>query len=797
MVEDEPDDIPPTARLFWMAHHFRIRLTFVDRYELECLDGYEDPRTLPRAKVRNLLLSGDLVIEPHYFDLDGKPAKPGGHIQLLAGKSPSDLRRTMIAWTKARMFDRAHRAGKVKLYETRQAPKTERRRRRDHAVTADVWLKQNEALIHAACRPFYVLDPGAARGHEKPRLGQFALPSLGSVSTLKKDRQKMRCKGFKITDLTPKTDAMRNGGRKLADDMAAFVKVKLRQVMLRPEQMTMALFRRYLKAELRLTKSMAMRTVPSTGAIERLIETLDNARVVAAWFGEKKAVESRTIFTEGPRYTYPGEMVLMDCWKIDLVARLNEQGGWIFVSDTDLKEEWGFRRRLWVAWVIDACSRAILGLALGLSESPDLTTRALRMAVTDKTLQSRDAGCEAKPIPPFGIDGLTTDIGVSFTDPRFMVTALTLVPDADVGPGDSAYLHGLLERYNRTVKDQLMSFFTGTTFGNVMAKGDYDAMGRASADVEMLGRALWLNVCDVYNLSQHRGNGDQGVGGQPPINRLDEKFNAYGAPDAYSEEQVRIAFGHDFNLPLTREGICFASNHYYSGRLQTYFRDNGRNPDGSPRKLRAKIDLCDLGRISVFFEGEWHTLAGPARMRGVGFTDWQRTRRRLKKLYGEQAAANADIVARALRKLEEMGTAARLKSQVRDMSYDSEEVVKSVNGIRLRIKENEVPMEQGRLLAFDSSSDEASFPATGIDPDAEQDIEQTEYPYADAGTGERVESDMGLDNSDIDVDGDRLEPVEYGDDESDPEPPKPKAPPARPAAKPLAFLPQPTRRNDS
>ncbi len=800
----EPDYIPPTARLFWMAHHFRIASTHTDRYELECLDGYENPRTLPKAKVVGLKQSGDLIIEPFYFDWDGKPAKANSPIHMLASKPPAEVRQTMLAYTKAKLLDRAYKAGKVTLYETQPKPCSDRRRRHSGKVTIDVWLKENEAIIQAACYPFYLLDPDAPKPNAKPRVGQQGLPAIGSASKIKKDRAKLATRNFKITDLSPNIDAMRRGGRKIAPDMAAFVKVQIRQVMLRPERMNLSQFRRHVGAELRDIPSMKKRTPPSRGAIENLIENLDSARVIAAWFGIKKATEGSTIVTEGMEYSYPGELVLMDCWKIDLVARLTEQGGWIFVSDPDLKE-WGVRRRLWVAWVIDACSRAILGLALGLSESSELTTRALRMAASNKELQCLDADCEATPIPPIGFDGLLTDIGDAFTHPYFMVPALSLIPNADVGPGDNAHLRGLLERFNGTVKQYLLSYFTGTTFGNVVAKGDYNAMERASADVETLGRALWLQVNDVYNLSAHRGND-----GQPPINRFEDRFLSNGVADPYSEERIRVAFGREFMLPVTRQGVCFASNYYVSGRLQSYLRDNGKQKNGRPRKVRAKIDLSNLGRISVYFEGDWHTLAGPRRMENIGFTDWQLTRQRLRKLYGEQAEANADIVASALRKLERMGTAARLKSQIRDMSYDSEEVVKAVNRIRLRIKEDETPTEVGRYLAFDSQTDEAAFPALGTDLDAEAEIEAAEDPYADIPAEDRAETDFGLDNADIDQDGDLIEQEIPGGD--DPEPPddqtesqpgesskpapKKKSQPT-PAAKQFAFLPQPTRKKTS
>jgi hypothetical protein len=59
-----------------------------------------------------------------------------------------------------------------------------------------------------------------------------------------------------------------------------------------------------------------------------------------ARFGFKKAREVKGNNAQGPRYTRMGEMVMMDCWKVDIVVLLKRCGIWMNLSRAQ-KREWG------------------------------------------------------------------------------------------------------------------------------------------------------------------------------------------------------------------------------------------------------------------------------------------------------------------------------------------------------------------------------------------------------------------------------------------------------------------------
>lgn len=195
-----------------------------------------------------------------------------------------------------------------------------------------VWLSRNKARLIALCRPYFVLDPDAPQAPETERKGAPGAPSFGSTSSLKALLRKYRDKKLSIADLAYDKDAMRRGGRPMAADMAAFCKASIRSALLVREPMNLTTFRALLGAEMRAVPSMRGRSVPSHAALENMIAGLENAQVVAARFGIRRMKQTTVMRTKGFEYTRPGELLLMDCWKIDQVTLVKEAGGWILVN---------------------------------------------------------------------------------------------------------------------------------------------------------------------------------------------------------------------------------------------------------------------------------------------------------------------------------------------------------------------------------------------------------------------------------------------------------------------------------
>ncbi len=737
-------DLPPTSRLTINQYYFKIDRTFEDRYELISSEGYQIQRTMPRIDVPTLVKIGDLEVDPFYFDVDGNPARPDSGVKLLAAYPTDEIRDALIKNKICQIFYREWRAGLVSLATRKPRVKGTRRRRASMALPVDVWWEQNQLRLLEAIKPFLVL--GAEGPANLPKRGRFRFSgfSLGTAPSFKKDFEKFRSAGFALTDFIRNVDAMRRGGRKLDPEMRAFCLKEIRSVLLSPERMSLSLFRRYLTALLKHHPGRLKDKAPPTHqALERLILTLNHSLLIAARFGLKEMIDKANMWGDGPDFRRVGQMVIQDCWKVDLMVLMNDVGDWM-VAPHDGGEENSLRRRIWASVVIDAFSRVILGFAFGLTESAALNRQALRMAVSDKTLYAQRAGCKAPPVPPIGIEAILTDVGTSFQGADFFVPALTLTRNTNIGPADAPWLRGLKERFFRTVKEQLLVFFSGYTFGNIVARGDYPAEERASLEMSELGNEFFLYVNDVYNISGHSG-----IDGQVPIERFKQGFNVLGGADVCTRDEVRLIFGVDLLLPLTRQGICFAANQYRSAELATFLGSRGPQ-----KQMRAKVDPVDLGRISVFFEGAWHTLFAPRCMVGVGLTDWCIECNALERRYAAEAAVYEDIVADALLRLQRKGAEARLRARIRDLNYDNYAVAGAARRLKLRVRENGSPTTDRELLAYDSSSIEGAAEATGVDPDY---IEVFIDPDAQEVPPDRYADDA--DPEGVDIDGDPLLPT--------------------------------------
>lgn len=353
--------------------------------------------------------------------------------------------------------------------------------------------------------------------------------------------------------------------------------------------------------------------------------------------GLKRTKEKRGSNAEGPRYTRIGEMVTMDCWKTDIVVLLKKLGIWMRLSRRQ-KKEWGVRRRVWVCVAMDVSNRKVVGIGFGLSESPELTRRVLRMVGSGTSEEASVVGCQSPPSSGIGIEILATDSGVAFRHGFFTSSALSLVDQLKVGIVGQPWRQAMKERLFRTTKEQALPYFSGLSFGNPVARGDFDAMADASNTLCVFGNGLFRYFFDVYHMSGHRG-----LDGQPPKNRFDDALEATGMKPAPTDAIRLIAFGLERELPLTSQGLTHMGIEYKAVWLADIFKKRVATT------MRVKVDPCDLGHLGVLWDDEWQIVDASPEFFGVGATLWRQKREELARRYGQQAEINFPIVAQALR----------------------------------------------------------------------------------------------------------------------------------------------------
>lgn len=736
--EPSPYLVTPLARLRWGVDHFRMIDANEECFVLECTNGTGIKRKLDRNDVERLVDCEALVIEHGHFDLNGSVAEGKAFNHVLASYPIVKQSRALedLEWVKALHED--HLAGKVKLYID-----LERLVLPCGAVPINVWIPANLAKIRERCRlARQIVDPTLPK---KPRKGAKTNDvEPPGVTQLKANLRKFRDPSFNVVHLVDRWDNCDQGGKRLSFEVQDAMLEVVNELFARNTRFTPAQVRKHIAAKLTLD---AGKTVagPCHEALARYLSTLDNGRLMLGQFGFKRAREMTGSNAKGPVYTRVGEMILMDCWKVDMITLLKRSGLWMHMTRAQ-KKAWGLRRRVWLCVAIDAATRVVLGMAFGLSETPELSRRVLRMVVSDKADEAEVTGCQAPPTPAIGVEGLRTDSGIAFRHGFFVSAALSLVDHLKVGIVGKPWRQGLMERFHRAPKEQLLPYFDGLTQGNPVVRGDYDAMADAHTTLEVFGDAMFRWANDSYKMQAHRG-----LDNQPPANRFEETVAATGMKAPPSDDLKRVAFGLEVERQLTAQGITYLGIEYKARWLAEMFKRQGRKKI----VLQVKIDPCDLGRISVLHDDVWETVDGPTQFRRIGVTAWKATREALARRYGKQAEMNFGIVAQALMDIKAWGARERLEAGMVDMTYDNLKLKAEADAIQLHVIYSPTPDQHGRTVNITGGGFGKGFVTSGegsavvggearsvFSPDTHVPEAEISDPLEDANPHEPVEDPM-------------------------------------------------------
>lgn len=751
------DGLHPLSRLIWGEYRFRIVGQEDDRLDLQCSDNTKERRQLSLSELETHVAAKTIFIEPAYFARNGKAASPDDPVALLAADDTdgSDffirlpLKHQLTAlddleWVEA--LDRDYKAGKVVLYARKDGQLV----LPNGKVPLNVWIAANTARIREACRPWRFarltgkLDERAPKKRRKGQdTGEVDPPS---VSQLKSNYHRFRSPGFHIHQFAPKYPNCIKGGKRLKPEIAAISERVIRDHHASNRRMEVSVVRPLIGAE--LTKFGFPNTPPCHEALKNIISQMSEGRIIAAQFGFKRAREVKGTNSRGPRPNRMGELVLMDCWMMDIVLILKRTGVWIALTRAQ-KRAWGERSRVWICVAVDVATRMILGLAFGLSESPALSVRVLRMVLSDKTDLAEACGGNAMPAPGLTPEALYLDSGIAFTHPIFKIPALALIGRVTIGKVGEPWRRGIIERLFSRTKDQHLPYYSGLTFGNPVAKGDHDAEADASATLEIFAKQTFRFYHDVYHLQKH-----DGLDQQPPLNRAIELLNDMGIKDPPSPERIRVHLGVEVSRPLTEAGITYAGIPYQTAWLANEFFD------GETGQLRIKVDPCDLGCISVLWNNEWETVPGPFQMNGIGLTAWRKTTRDLKRRYGEQAAVNFPVVAEALLDFCSSGAKARAEANLIDTNYDSDFVRLAAQNCALHVIFRPSPLGPLAPRSITQGAFGAGYAVTGPEGSVpeEEDRETSETRRLDprAASVESEDAD-GVGDNDATQDGAELQ----------------------------------------
>jgi putative transposase len=334
-----------------------------------------------------------------------------------------------------------------------------------------------------------------------------------------------------------------------------------------------------------LTISPMAKEVLGKNAIGRVLARREKYPIIANRFGRAIADQTIRNLGVGPQADYPLSEAEVDHTLLDIIV-VHKNG----------QARLG---RPWLTAIIDRYSRLIIGFAISFARPSWLSVmEALWVAVLPKDdfLASLGGGFKFE-WDCFGVpDCLYCDNGPEFRSTSMKVTEAVLnMRIIDVAPARPD-LKGKIERWFRTLNEDLVHSQPGTTFSNPHKRLQSDSVGNASltlADVNWI-IARW--IVDIYNQRRHSGTGDV------PAERWKKGMAEFGAKPPPPKELIAPLVGMVVTRKLRREGVRYNKLRWNSNAFQAL-----RNRIGTSVDALIRVDPLDIRHAYILDEetGNW------------------------------------------------------------------------------------------------------------------------------------------------------------------------------------------------
>lgn len=471
----------------------------------------------------------------------------------------------------------------------------------------------------------------------------------------------------------------------------------------------------------RLPAGTQKMVAPSLDTFCRRIRSLSGFLVYLARWGEKKAKSRFRPVAEGVEAKFPGERVEMDEWSVQLHVLLIWTGAWEALSDEEREKV--ERGRVWVCIAICCATRICLGLALTRNPSTEAVLAVLRMIVSDKTAYAEAVGARSPWTMAVRPTEIVTDGGSTFlSGPSRATIAALRVNKVTTIAGEPA-MRGTNERFNRTMHVGFASRFSGRSFENPVARGDYPSEERASVTLDKLAWALARWTVDEYHNTPHAG-----LWGETPANAWIRLTTKYGVSPVPGRDELRNVFGIDLVRRTGPHGVRLLGLNYQGRALQEHRRRCG------DREVELRLDPADIGCVSVKIGDSFFPLAcATPDFDGVSMDDWRIALASLRKRFKEQARLTQPIVNQSIREIQALGQRSLDMVGLGSEAPSKEDVERAERDMdhAFRMPERGGPMPD--LLAADPSAEDPSDAgAANEDPLDEEPVDDPTAPPAAA-----------------------------------------------------------------
>jgi len=320
--------------------------------------------------------------------------------------------------------------------------------------------------------------------------------------------------------------------------------------------------------------------------IARRIAQMDPEYVVRRRLGDRHADQMYGSVGRGPQVSRVLQQVQIDHTVLDL-----------FIVD-DLDRLPIGRPRL--TFCLDVLSGMPLGMDVGFEPASVLAVRrCLRNAILPKDDLRQKYPAVVNSWTAYGVpETLVVDNGLEFIGRSMADACLQLGIELIQSPIRTPQFKGAVERWFGKLNKQLLHGLPGTSFSNVIERGEYDSTKNAVITLSAFMEMLHIFVVDYF---AQRPNSK----GIIPAKEWDKGRQDYPPALPWNKDDLNVLLGAYEERVLGRQGIEFSCLFYNSPALTTLRTRLHRGRVKEP--IKFKYDPADLSRIWVYdqFDEQW------------------------------------------------------------------------------------------------------------------------------------------------------------------------------------------------
>lgn len=248
---------------------------------------------------------------------------------------------------------------------------------------------------------------------------------------------------------------------------------------------------------------------PSVRTVNRRIHDIDSQEVIIVHQGKRVAQQYSRQYRQTLYPTRPLSVVEIDDTKLDLI-----------VLDENTLIPIG---RPTLVYCLDRATRYPLGFYLGFEPSSYLTAMECLYHVIHPKIDTRAVYGTQNEWLAYGIpDNLIVDNAFQYTGSDLEENAYDLGIAIVYAPARYPQFKAGVERFFRTSNQALVHTVPGTTFSNILKRGDYESKKLACVTLSDFNRILHRYLVDIYAQTHH--NGLDGVPAQAWQDALGDGF---------------------------------------------------------------------------------------------------------------------------------------------------------------------------------------------------------------------------------------------------------------------------------